>query len=159
MTLGAMIQAVWNVLGPLAGVVLGAFLTWHWQRKQWFLDNKKAEYRGLLAALGAYEWSLARYASVRVASGGPNRVSDGWDERCLEAENSLRNAMATAIFFRNALESSGISNDVKIFMERANEIMKPSAKIEPSSVTGIFTDIKKLRDRIVSIADSQLGTK
>jgi len=45
------IQAIWNVVGPLVGVFIGAYLTTHIQRKQWLLDNKKQEYRELLSTL------------------------------------------------------------------------------------------------------------
>jgi hypothetical protein len=44
---------VWAVAGPLAGVGLGAWLTARWQRKKWILDNKLAEYRGILDALSS----------------------------------------------------------------------------------------------------------
>jgi len=55
MKFGAEVFAMWNAIGPLVGVVIGALLTpwvaWHWQRKQWMLDNKKQEYRDLLDGL------------------------------------------------------------------------------------------------------------
>jgi len=48
---------IWNAIGPLVGVVIGALMTpwvaWHWQRKQSESDNKKEEYRDLLDILGA----------------------------------------------------------------------------------------------------------
>jgi hypothetical protein len=40
-----------GALSGLLGVILGAFLTRSWQRKQWLLDNKKAEYRELISIL------------------------------------------------------------------------------------------------------------
>jgi hypothetical protein len=46
---------LWTTLGPLIGVAIGAlltpFCTSRWQRKQWLLDGKKAEYRELLSVL------------------------------------------------------------------------------------------------------------
>jgi hypothetical protein len=46
---------MWNVIGPLVGVVIGALLTpwisWRWQHRQWVMDNKKQEYRDLLDGL------------------------------------------------------------------------------------------------------------
>lgn len=43
--------AIWSALGPLVGVLIGAWLTRLWQREQWVLDGKKAEYRELLSTL------------------------------------------------------------------------------------------------------------
>ncbi len=40
-----------GTLSGLVGVVLGAYLTRSWQRKQWLLDSKKAEYRELISVL------------------------------------------------------------------------------------------------------------
>lgn len=40
-----------GALSGLLGVILGAYLTRSWQRKQWLLDSKKAEYRELISAL------------------------------------------------------------------------------------------------------------
>jgi hypothetical protein len=41
----------WSGIGPLNGVLIGAWLTRSWQRKQWVLENKKAEYRELISTL------------------------------------------------------------------------------------------------------------
>lgn len=42
---------VWGVVGPLAGVIIGGWLTTSSQRKLWLLDNKRAEYRTILTTL------------------------------------------------------------------------------------------------------------
>ena len=44
-------KGVWAVGGPLLGVLVGAYIASRNQKKQWLLDNKRAEYRELLAAL------------------------------------------------------------------------------------------------------------
>ena len=41
----------WSGIGPLVGVLIGAGLTHSWQRKQWVLENKKAEWRELINTL------------------------------------------------------------------------------------------------------------
>ena len=41
----------WSGIGPLIGVLIGAWLTRSWQRKQWALENKKAEWRELISTL------------------------------------------------------------------------------------------------------------
>lgn len=41
----------WSAIGPLVGVLIGAWLARSWQQKQWLLDSKKAEYRELISTL------------------------------------------------------------------------------------------------------------
>jgi hypothetical protein len=41
----------WSGIGPLIGALIGSWLTRSWQRKQWLLESKKAEYRELLSVL------------------------------------------------------------------------------------------------------------
>jgi hypothetical protein len=40
-----------GALSGLLGVILGTYLTRSWQREQWLLDSKKAEYRELISVL------------------------------------------------------------------------------------------------------------
>lgn len=51
----------WSGVGPLVGVVIGAWLSRSWQRKQWELDGKKAEYRELLSTLSESFHQIATY--------------------------------------------------------------------------------------------------
>lgn len=51
----------WSVIGPLVGVLIGAWLARSWQRKQWVLDGKKAEYRELLSILSESYHCMAKY--------------------------------------------------------------------------------------------------
>jgi hypothetical protein len=44
-------KSVWAVAGPLIGVLIGAYIANRNQRKHWIADNKREEYRELLAAL------------------------------------------------------------------------------------------------------------
>ena len=41
----------WAGIGPLVGVLIGAYISNRNQRKHWELDNKRAEYRKLLSTL------------------------------------------------------------------------------------------------------------
>jgi hypothetical protein len=38
----------WRAIGPLVGVLVGGWITSRNQRRHWFADNKRAEYRELL---------------------------------------------------------------------------------------------------------------
>jgi hypothetical protein len=42
---------IWGAIGPLAGIVVGHFLTRSWQLRQWILDRRNEEWRELLTAL------------------------------------------------------------------------------------------------------------
>jgi len=44
-TFGSLLGTVWCVVGPLVGVVIGAWLARSWQHKDRPLGSKKAEYR------------------------------------------------------------------------------------------------------------------
>jgi len=67
--------SAWSILGPLVGVLLGAWLATRNQRRHWLLDNKRAEYRKLLTTLSecaskcviAYGRSTAEGRDLRVA--------------------------------------------------------------------------------------------
>jgi hypothetical protein len=46
-TTGSYLGTVWGVVGPLVGVVIGAWLAHSWQHKNQPLEGKKAEYLDL----------------------------------------------------------------------------------------------------------------
>jgi len=48
---GEFVRNAWAAIGPLVGVLIGAYLTRRGQRSQWIADSKKLEYRELLTAL------------------------------------------------------------------------------------------------------------
>jgi ParB-like chromosome segregation protein Spo0J len=41
----------WSALGPLAGVLVGAYLARSWDRQKWINDNRKDECRELLTSM------------------------------------------------------------------------------------------------------------
>jgi hypothetical protein len=43
--------AIWAAVGPLVGILIGAYLAKQWQRSQWLADKKRSEYRKLLTTL------------------------------------------------------------------------------------------------------------
>jgi hypothetical protein len=56
--------ALWGTIGTLLGVLIGAWLTRSWQRKQWVLDSKKAEYRELISTLSESYHTIVRLLPV-----------------------------------------------------------------------------------------------
>lgn len=45
------VWGAWSVVGPLVGVLIGAYITNRNQHKHWVADSKKTEYRELLSTL------------------------------------------------------------------------------------------------------------
>jgi hypothetical protein len=43
--------SIWAAIGPLCGLVAGHILTRSWQRRQWILECRKAEFREVITAL------------------------------------------------------------------------------------------------------------
>jgi hypothetical protein len=66
----AVLAALWAGVGPLIGVLVGAYLTKRIQRRQWLADNKKDEYRDLLSVI-----SRGYSQFVRLV-----KASDAWDD-------------------------------------------------------------------------------
>ncbi len=61
--IGSLLGKTWGVVGPLVGVVIGAWLARSWQRKHWLLESKKAEFRELRRE----DWETLRDALVKMA--------------------------------------------------------------------------------------------
>jgi hypothetical protein len=99
---------MWNVIGPLLGVVIGALLTpwiaWRWQHRQWALDNKKQEYRDLLDGLFQ--------ASEEIIAARPN-VSAGVNPQLLSAVWKGNRLVRGLIFVAQPIREAGIEEDWK----------------------------------------------
>jgi hypothetical protein len=50
----------WSGVGPLVGVLIGAWLSRSWQQRHWARDNRKAEYRELINCLSQNAHLLMR---------------------------------------------------------------------------------------------------
>ena len=57
--LGEYSGKVWGVLGPLVGVLVGAYIANRNQKKHWIADNKRAEYRELLSTVHRNSMKMA----------------------------------------------------------------------------------------------------
>jgi hypothetical protein len=69
---------VWSstALWTLVGVFVGAWLSRAWQRKQWVLDNRKAEYRELISGLRECAHEILKNPDSTGASDRLNRSDE-----------------------------------------------------------------------------------
>jgi hypothetical protein len=104
---------VWAAIGPLVGVILGAWLTARWQRKKWILDNKTAEYRGILDALNSYRFMLIDYHAHYYPGATGFLMKDKHDAQIAlaRANDAVTNGFADRIFTRMAVDQSGARED------------------------------------------------
>jgi hypothetical protein len=110
---GARVYAAWAAVGPLVGVIIGAWLAARWQTKKWILDNKVAEYRSILDALNDYRFVLTEYYALykfaMVAVPAQKKYDD--DIAFAKAQSAVSNAFADRIFIRAGVERSGARNE------------------------------------------------
>lgn len=120
----AKFYAVWAAVGPLVGVIIGAWLAALWQRKQWKLNSKRAEYQAALEALDRLRWRLTHHLSLY--SKAPF-AADANDEKfrgqvaVAEALSSAIGTILMGIFIRPVVLASGIRKDLKIFNKRIRD--------------------------------------
>lgn len=93
---------MWAAVGPLAGIVIGHYLTRSWQREQRIADNEKEEFRNLLAALNRLNMVLL------------DRHSDGrLDlEELKPLMAAITSAINTSLFIADFLGESNVASDV-----------------------------------------------
>jgi hypothetical protein len=142
---------IWAVVGPLAGVGFGAWLTARWQRKKWILDNKLAEYRGILDALSSYRFALSEYYALYkfalVAVPAQKKYDD--DIAFAKAQGAVTNAFADRIFIRIAVERSGARKEwrelaAKMLADKStsDELLKIIDAIHSKLVKAFQDDLK-----------------
>ena len=68
--IGKVLTGMWAAIGPLIGVLVGAYIANRNQRKQWLADNKKQEYRELLTSVTSA--STALIENAQAAAGNAN---------------------------------------------------------------------------------------
>ena len=94
--------AVWAAIGPLAGILIGHYLTRSWQREQRIADDRKAEYRRLLAALNQLNMIL-----VDAHTFGQFNI-----EQIKPAVDEVSLSFNTSLFLMEFLTQSKIAGDV-----------------------------------------------
>jgi len=137
---GSFLGKTWGVVGPLVGVVIGAWLSRSWQRKQWVLDSKKAEYRELIGALSRSIHIMARH---QLYAGG--MVSDEEKKECFDAYLAGVKSIEDRIFV-----------DKKV---RAAKIGEHWEKIDLGGSEMIWKDWNEIHDALVKLAHDDLGIK
>jgi len=92
---------VWAAVGPLVGILMGHYLVRSWERKRWLADNRKEEYRRVLAGLNKVNMLM-----IDLHGGVPNlqAIKEAMDESSL--------ALSTCLFINDFLEKSKAAGQV-----------------------------------------------
>jgi hypothetical protein len=94
----------WAAIGPLIGVLVGAYLTGRRQKRDWLADNKKEEYRELLSAM-----TKALSANIELHATGVALSGD--DERRLTTSMSeLMEVTRSRLFVAKQLKQLDVVN-------------------------------------------------
>lgn len=160
----ARLYAIWAAIGPLVGVIIGAWLAARWQQRRWMIDKKTEEYRGLLdslcAARNQFVTYRAKYAPSRLTV--PNPAEQANDLRALnDSVVRFGYALTDRLFVRNALKESGVLKQFDEFL-RSQDSGGYDGGFQASSREGIDKAAAELNDlhrAVVEIAESDLGLK
>lgn len=149
----ARLYAVWAAIGPLGGIVIGAWLAAHWQRKKWILDNKAAEYRGIFDALNVCRRRLFHYQAMY----GPDAIDQDAEGRQLDDQVAMSEgihlvveALSDRIFIRKAVVRSGVIKDFQIFYHTLLTESPPDMKLTSQTLA-------ELHLRLLRMAWEDLG--
>ncbi len=153
----AEVFAMWNVIGPLVGVVIGALLTpwisWRWQHRQWSMDNKKQEYRDLLDGLFQ--------ASEEIIRARP-QASVGINDELLLAVWRGRRVIRDRIFVARAIQRHGITEEWDVIgklavWEAGEEKMKIGERSWQYTANAIVILRNELDDKLRAVIQQDLG--
>jgi hypothetical protein len=101
----------WSVIGPLAGVCIGAWLSRSWQRKQWVLESKKGEWRELISCLSQSAHFILNNSPHLIGPGGMGGLKSGEQERQSdEAIDRGHTVIADRIFIADIMEREKIGD-------------------------------------------------
>lgn len=171
----ARLYAIWAAIGPLVGVIIGAWLSEHWQHRRWILDNKTAEYRGILDALTACHIQLLAF--IGICTYAPAKLTlqrealIASEQRALaEKAVSLSQAMADRLFIRKALAKRGVRQefgnlaldnflDALCAMPDGSSAPADSTGLTRARITQVAEALETLHKTIAEIADEDLGLK
>jgi hypothetical protein len=129
---GQDMSAAWSAIGPLVGVLIGAGLTSHIQRRQWLADRKREEYRELLTVL------TESYGEVLLLHQKDDLTIDAVNKVQIRLVNTVHNRIFT---------SHGVMREIDVFKEwsKALDQLKSGRVGEFSSTFGALTeDIRRI---------------
>jgi hypothetical protein len=66
----------WPAVGPLAGILIGAYLTRSWDRRKWLSENRRDECRELLTALTNATAALIEESQTIVAFDSTDKMAN-----------------------------------------------------------------------------------
>jgi hypothetical protein len=93
------VKYVWPAVGPLVGVLIGAYIANRNQRSHWIADSKKEEYRELITAMTK---GLSTYLDVCIVKGlKPGDAT----ERLLEAFTQVMEVTRSRLFIKKTVVS------------------------------------------------------
>ena len=140
----------WAAIGPLVGVVIGAWLTARWQRKKWILDNKTDEYRGILDALNSYRFKLIEYLSLYHPGAAGFLVKDKHEAQMTlaKAHDAVNNAFADRIFTQLMVAQSGAKDDWTKCTEMRSD--------KPGYINEVLTMLNSVHDKLVKASQADL---
>lgn len=120
---------IWGAIGPLAGILVGHFLTRSWQSRQWLLDRRNEEWRELLTAL-----SESLRMSVRVY---PGRLlnSDDQQEIIVAHENCVR-TIRDRIFIAREVRALDIES------LWAAALIKHNRTLDANAIGAVYDEIR-----------------
>ena len=89
--LSAYAKGIWAVAGPLVGVFVGAYIASRNQRKHWIADNKKEEYKELLAALSrAITASFAHRSKLSLHGPTGDQLSSTFPKEVVDVAEAIQ---------------------------------------------------------------------
>jgi hypothetical protein len=135
------IAATWAAVGPLGGVIVGAYLSRSWDRQKWMNDNRKLEFRELIEALT--DAATALMYEQRMRSISPHGVFEDPDARTKHLQ-ALK-VIKTRIFISTDMKEMNV-------FDRWSESIK--LMIATDGVHHFETTYENLRDESIERATS-----
>jgi len=93
---------VWAPIGPIVGIGFGHWLIRSWERKRWIADNRKEEYRRILAGLTKVNTLLLHH--YKTGELNEQALGEAMDESAL--------AFNSCLFITDFLHESQVMDDV-----------------------------------------------
>jgi hypothetical protein len=97
-------RSLWNAIGPLAYVAVGAYLTRSWDKKKWMNDNRKEECRELITAITAAASALLE-RSAEIES---RTITGATNDRATSLYNDSLRVLNDRIFIAKDIDAANL---------------------------------------------------